>query len=485
MMFVYIVFGIVFLTINIISYLVFNTSSPIFLTILALSFFILLAVYIYSFIRQVVNPIKLTIKILQDKQDKNIDKLKKVSSEFSEIGDLSMSSILKQKDLKRAKEEAEEGKNLKASFLTNLSHEIRTPMNAILGFTKLLSSDQLREARQKEYLSIIERSGKNLVSIIDDLIEMSKIDTKQVKPKYDSFDLDTTLANIKRTIEITINKTEPLDLILDEPKHPIVYQLISDETKFKQIMVNLINNAIKYTEKGSVNFGYKIAPENNQLEFYITDTGIGISEEEHTNIFNRFNRIQNDKTIKQSGLGLGLSISKAYVEMLGGKIWLKSNETIGTTFHFTIPLKISGLSTNPKKEVKPNEPDKVKPLTILVAEDNKINFMLIKHMLKTRNYKVLHASNGKDAVSMCRENNNIQVVIMDIKMPIMGGFEARKIIKTFKPLLPVIAHTAYTSDEIENEIYEAGFINYISKPLEKVELFKIIDRIEHLTPNPN
>lgn len=485
MLFVYSVSGIIFLIINVISFLVFKASSIAFLTILTLSIAFLIALYTYFFIKKVLNPIKLTITTLKDRNDTNISKLKKVSSEFSEIGNLSMTNSLQQKELEKAKEKAEESKNLKASFLTNLSHEIRTPMNAILGFTDLLSSEELGIIKQREYINIIRRSGKNLVSIIDDLIEMSKIDTQQVKPKYDSFDLDSTLANIKKTIEITINKTEPLNLILDKPKHPVVYQLISDETKFKQIMVNLINNAIKYTEKGSVNFGYKISPEDNQLEFYVSDTGIGISEEEHKNIFNRFNRIQNDKTIKQSGLGLGLSISKAYVEMLGGKIWLKSNDIVGTTFHFTIPLKLSALSIiETKKEIKPNEPHKAKPLTILVAEDNRVNFMLIKHILKARNYKIIHASNGKEAVSICRENNNIQVVIMDIKMPVMDGFEARKLIKKFKPLLPVIAHTAYTSDEIENEIYEAGFINYISKPLDKIELFKIIDRIEHLTPNP-
>lgn len=329
---------------------------------------------------------------------------------------------------------------------------------------------------------MIRRSGKNLISIIDDLIEMSKIDTQQITPNYAAINLDLVLNEIKKTVEITIPDDKVLSVYFDKPKHPILHQLISDETKLRQVIVNLLNNAIKYTESGSVNFGYKINSENHAIEFYIKDTGIGISEHEFKSIFDRFNRIQNDNTINLIGLGLGLAISIAYVEMLGGDVWLESTENRGTTFSFTIPLKLTDLEVKPIKEHKINTVDNVKPLTILIAEDDHINYMLIKRIMDLRKYNVLRATNGEDAVSICKENDTIQLVIMDIKMPKMDGFEARKLIRTFKPYLPIIAHTAYSSAEISSEIYDAGFIDLITKPLDKTKLFKIIDRIEHLTP---
>lgn len=408
----------------------------------------------------------------------------KLTGSFKTIADHIYDSNTQREELQKAKEKAEESDLLKASFLTNLSHEIRTPMNAILGFSDLLANENITEKEKIEFITVIRRSGKNLVSIIDDLIEMSKIETKQVKPNHSAFNLDEVLNGIKQTVEITIPQDKTLDIKYDQPKHPVVFQTISDLTKLKQIIVNLLSNSIKYTEKGIINFGYKINAESNAIEFYVTDTGIGIPKDKFKSIFSRFHRIQNDKTINLSGLGLGLSICKAYVKMLGGKIWVESEEGKGTSFSFTIPLKLSGLPATPKTETPINTLDKVKPLTVLIAEDDAINFMLIKRVMTLRNYTVLRASNGEEAVEICNKNNNIQLVIMDIKMPKMDGFEARKAIKQFKPYLPVIAHTAYTSAEVNSKAYDAGFIDCISKPLSKTKLFKTIDRIQHLTPDP-
>ncbi|WP_044399320.1 ATP-binding protein [Lacinutrix sp. Hel_I_90] len=475
--------GIIFLSMCFFAFYFIQEQDKRIIAFLILGFIITMGCYVFFYRKLIEKPLNLITKVLEQNDTSAIAELQNSSKEFSYIGDLFLSSNRQKEELKQAKEKAEESELLKTSFLTNLSHEIRTPMNAILGFSDLLNSQKLTDSEKTEYVDIIRRSGKNLVSIIDDLIEMSKIDTNQVKPNHVAFNLNAVLKDIKQTIAITIPKDKPLDVFFDEPKHSVVYQLISDETKLRQVIVNLVNNAVKYTEQGTVNFGYKINSEDNALEFFIKDTGIGISEGEFSNIFSRFNRIQNDKTIKLSGLGLGLAISKAYIEMLGGKIWLESRENIGTTFSFTIPLKLDGLPATPDKEIAVNTVDKVKPLNILVAEDNDINFMLLQRVLKIRNYTVIRAKNGKEAVAICRENNTIQLVIMDLKMPKMGGFEARKIIKTFKPFLPIIAHTAYSSTETKNEVYEAGFIDCITKPLDKTELFKVIDRIEHLTPN--
>lgn len=475
--------GFTFLAICFFAFYMLENMSSTFLFIITISFIGTLGIYYFSFVKLVSAPIGLITKILEENNDTRIAKIRKYSSEFSHIGDLFINNNKEKVELQKAKERAEKNELLKSSFLTNLSHEIRTPMNAILGFSDLLSTQELSESEKKEFLTIITRSGKNLLCIIDDLIEMSKIDTHQVLPKYGAFYLDGVLNDIKKTVEVTIPKSKPLKIFLDPPKHPIVFQLISDETKFKQIVVNLINNAVKYTEEGSVRFGYKI-DANNALEFYIQDSGIGISEEEHKHIFSRFNRIQNDKTINLSGLGLGLSISKAYVEMLGGEIWLESTENVGSTFYFSIPLKLNSLPVAPKKEVELNAVENVKPLTILVAEDDNINFMLVNRVMKIRNYTVLRAKNGQEAVDICRENDQIQLVIMDLKMPKLDGFQARKEIRVFKPYLPIIAHTAYSSEEVNSDAYDAGFIDCITKPLNKTKLFRVIDRIEHLTPNP-
>ncbi|WAC01747.1 ATP-binding protein [Lacinutrix neustonica] len=476
--------GIIFLSMCFFAFYFIGDQDKRIIAFLIIGFIITMGSYVFFYRKLIEKPLNLITNVLEKNDTSAIIQLQKSSKEFSYIGDLFLSSNQQKEELKQAKEKAEESELLKASFLTNLSHEIRTPMNAILGFSDLLNSQKLTDSEKIEYIDIIRRSGKNLVSIIDDLIEMSKIDTNQVTPNHVPFNLNAVLNDIKQTIDITIPKDKPLKVFLDEPKHPVVFQLISDETKLRQVIVNLINNAVKYTEHGTVNFGYKINPEDNALEFFVKDTGIGISEGEFTNIFSRFNRIQNDKTIKLSGLGLGLSISKAYIEMLGGKIWLESTENIGTTFSFTIPLKLDGLPVVEQMEKAINTVDKAKPLNILIAEDNDINFMLIKRVLSIRKYTVIRAKNGEEAVAVCREDNSIQLIIMDLKMPKMGGFEARKIIKTFKPYLPVIAHTAYSSTEINNEVFDAGFIDCITKPLDKTELFKVIDRIEHLTPNP-
>ncbi|AUC77420.1 MULTISPECIES: ATP-binding protein [unclassified Olleya] len=476
--------GSLFLIICFVSFFILKNQNKTYLAILTCSFVALLVIFVFFLRKMIAEPLSLIIKILEKNDESAIAKLKEASLEFSRIGDLFLNSNQQKEELQKAKEKAEESEVLKASFLTNLSHEIRTPMNAILGFSDILSTQELSEAEKKEYITVITRSGENLVLIIDDLIEMSKIDTNQIKPNYSAFNLQEVLNEVKQTIEISIPKDKSLKLFLDQPKHPVVFQLISDETKFKQIVVNLVNNAVKYTEKGAVNFGYNINPDSNMLEFYIQDTGIGMTKDDSKNIFNRFNRIQNDKTINLSGLGLGLAISKAYIDMLGGDIWLKSEENAGTTFYFTVPLKLNGLPITPKKEIELNPVDKIKPLNILIAEDNNINFMLINRVMTMRNYTVIRAKNGEEAVDICKKNDSIQLVIMDLKMPKMGGFEARKIIKEFKPYLPIIAHTAYSSAEINSEVYEAGFIDCLSKPLDKTKLFRIIDRIQHLTPDP-
>ena len=388
-----------------------------------------------------------------------------------------MQEIIKQKQqLEFSKQKAEESDNLKSAFLTNLSHEIRTPMNAIVGFSDLLNNPKLSNKERLEYLGIIAQSGSNLVSIIDDLVEMSKIDAKQIAPNYSSVNLESCLNELYNQIKITIPKEKTIDFELIKSENPIANRILTDEIKLKQIVINLITNAIKFTENGFVTFEYAVNIKKSTISFIINDTGLGIDDAHQEIIFDRFRRIDGDYAIKVGGLGLGLAISKAYIEMLGGTISLQSKVGVGSRFLFTIPLifdknesNTSSILVNQKnaEQITGNE-------TILVAEDDNINFLLLEKIMQLKNYKIIRAKNGQEAVAICRDNKNIDLVLMDIKMPILSGYEALAKIKVFRPELPIIAQTAYSSSEDQEKMEQAGFINYITKPINKEKLFEII-----------
>jgi CheY-like chemotaxis protein/two-component sensor histidine kinase len=379
--------------------------------------------------------------------------------------------------LEKAKAKAEESDKLKSSFLTNLSHEIRTPMNAILGFTDLLNETDLNETDRLEYLKIISKSGTNLVSIIDDLIEMSKIDANQIMPNYTNVNLESCIYELYETIKVGIPHSREIDFFIIENHNPAAYSVITDEIKLKQIIINLITNAIKFTDQGFVAFGYVIDEEKAEVKFTIKDSGLGIEKNKHKYIFDRFKRIDGDMSIKAGGLGLGLAISKAYVEMLGGVITLESNVGKGSVFSFSIPLKINEIG---KKTVQPIYNIAVskeeESATILIAEDDNINFILLQKIMQFKNHTIIRAINGQEAVEICRNNPNIDLVLMDIKMPVMNGFEALEKIKHFQPELPIIAQTAYSSNEDKKKIEQAGFFGYITKPINRENLFEMIEK---------
>jgi len=252
---------------------------------------------------------------------------------------------------------------------------------------------------------------------------------------------------------------------------------LTDGIKLKQVLVNLIANAIKYTTKGRITFGYQINENEKTIVFTVKDTGLGIDEENLKVIFDRFRRIEDEFSAELSGLGLGLAISKAYIEMLGGTIRVSSKINVGSIFTFTIPLKYDETISIQNQIDQINVFIKPTYKTILVAEDDNINFLLIKRILEIKKYAVLRATNGQEAVDMCRENSDIHLVFMDIKMPVLDGFEAFKIIHSFNPKLPVIAQTAYTSTEDFEKIMDLGFAGYISKPLNKDKIFELIDAV--------
>lgn len=450
-----------------------STKKILFIIIVAtlVNFFICL----YYYRRWIYKPVNLITNILENGDEQFITQLKSLAGEFSHIGQLFEENNHQKKQLEIAKEKAEESDRLKSSFLANLSHEIRTPMNAIMGFSDLLENENLTEKEKSDYLKVIRNSGKNLVSIIEDLIEMSKIDANQINPNYNSIDLDKCISELYETIKITIPEEKKIKLSVQKSSEDLKRNILSDETKLKQILINLVTNAIKYTQNGMVLIGYQVNEIRGTIDIWVQDTGAGIEGKNLNIIFDRFRRGDDNLTTTLSGLGLGLSIIKAYIELLGGTIQVQSELGVGSTFSFSIPLKYDKEPKTLATEKKLPKQQHIGKETILIAEDDDINFLLMNKLLSLKNYNVLRAKNGKEAVEICRTHQQIDLVFMDIKMPIMGGFEALKLIRQFNTTLPIIANTAYSSNEDKKEIMEAGFNGYLTKPIQKEKLFELFD----------
>ncbi len=447
------------------------------LLIIILATVINLLVYLLFFRKWIFKPINLVTNILETNNETAIKSLKKLPGEFGYIGNLFEENTNQRKQLEIAKEKAEESDRLKSSFLANLSHEIRTPMNAIMGFSDLLNDPHLSLKERADYLKIIRNSGKNLTSIIEDLLEMSKIDSKQITPNYKAIDLDKCLSELQKAIKITIPEEKNIQFFIQENTEKLNRRILTDEVKLKQILTNLITNAIKFTVEGHVSVGYQLQENGEVLSLHVEDTGLGINAENIKIIFERFRRVEDEFSVKLNGLGLGLSITKAYVELLGGQINVSSTPGVGSTFSFTIPLKYVKELVEEQAEKDPVKTVNNGSETILVAEDDDINFMLMQRILQLKKYTVLRANNGKEAVDICRTNPDIDLILMDIKMPVMDGFQAFESIRTFNRQIPIIANTAYSSTEDKDKILGAGFTNYISKPLNKDEIFDLLGEL--------
>ncbi|WP_320815116.1 response regulator [Flavobacterium sp.] len=444
--------------------------------LLIMAFAIIFSWFIYYFYanKWAKLPLSFIKKILKDGDVSSINALKSIKGEFRYIGMLFEENKFKAEQLKIAKIKAEESDKLKSSFLMNLSHEIRTPMNAIIGFTDLLRNSRISEDEKKEYLDIINDSGNNLVEIIDDLVEMSKIDSNLIKPNVETVNLEELLFNLVRTLKI-LNKNENVEFKFNTPKSSLDIDIVTDNVKLKEIISNLILNAFKFTNEGFVILDCEIDDQKDNITFSIQDSGIGILDEFKENAFKRFSKINTKGISANEGLGLGLAISKAYVEMLGGNISFQSQEGVGTTFKFSIPLKIAEGIKLEKNVFDPKTPTELgDEVIVLVAEDDNINFLLIEKIIKNFNCTVVRAKDGLEAVEFCKTNNEIDLVLMDIRMPNLDGYEAFKQIREFNKELPIIAQTSYSFQEELDKIKELGFNGFISKPLDKNKLYELI-----------
>ena len=380
-----------------------------------------------------------------------------------------------EKELLKAKEKAEESDNLKTAFLSNMSHEIRTPMNAIVGFSQLLSNPNFDQSKKDLFVEQININSESLLKLIEDIIYISKIEAGKIEIIKTDYSLNllmqelyTSFLEHKRRME-----KENVELRLNlaiKNEEPIIN---TDVQRLKQILSNLIGNALKFTEKGFVEFGYRLQDDEHLL-FYVQDTGMGINKEKIKYVFDRFTKVSAKKTKLYGGTGLGLSISKHLVEYLGGKIWVESEENKGSIFKFTHPFKINQIKIKPDKRFSITNINKIlENIKILVAEDEEINFLFLKETLTQSGAIVDWAKNGKEAVDL-NQNKDYDVILMDIKMPIMDGYEATKEIKAQKPESLIIAQTAYALPDEREMGYIAGCDDYLSKPIDPINLIKMI-----------
>jgi len=381
----------------------------------------------------------------------------------------------KEQELIKAKEKAEENDRLKSSFLSNMSHEIRTPMNGILGFTNLLKNPNLTGEEKQEFINIIQISGARLLNTINNIVDISKIESGLM-----SVDIKET--NLNEKIEFTYKFFKPevenkgLQFFFKENLLSKESIIITDNEKVYGILTNLVRNAIKFTNEGSIEFGYE--KKGEYLEFFVKDTGIGIPENQKELIFERFRQGSESYNRNYEGSGLGLSISKSYVEMLGGRIWMESEEGKGSIFYFTIPYKpvSEETSTIENNGFTENKEVQLKKLKILIVEDDEVSYSLLMRMLQNISKEVLHEITGIKAIETCRNTPDLDLVLMDIRMPQMDGNEATRQIRQFNKGIIIIAQTAYAfSGDCEKAI-EAGCNDYISKPIDKTILYELIKK---------
>lgn len=447
------------------------------LTVITIAIVISWIIYFYFANKWSRLPLSFIKKILKNGDQNAIQSLKNIRGEFRYIGKLFEENQIKAKELEIAKNKAEESDKLKSAFLMNLSHEIRTPMNAVLGFSDLLLNSKLSEEERNEYIKVIQQSGRNLLDIIDDLVEMSKIDSQLIKPNLQAFNLDELIEQIFASYK-KLYSNEKVTFKIVPPENKLYKNIISDKVKLGEVITNLLNNAYKFTEEGFIILDYIVDEEHKTITFSIKDSGIGIPMAFQENIFKRFSKINAKGISANEGLGLGLAISKAYVEMLGGQINFNSQEDVGSTFYFSIPLQFSDENVQQTINVSEN-----KILTrigdeeiILIAEDDNINFLLIEKIVKSFNFKIIRAKDGAEAVELCRTNSEIDLVLMDIKMPNLNGYDAFIEIRKFNTTIPIIAQTSYTFEDELNRIKKLGFTDFISKPIDKEKLYELIKR---------
>lgn len=384
-----------------------------------------------------------------------------------------------EQELRKEKKKAEQNDYLKSAFLANMSHEIRTPMNGIIGFTDLLRQSGLNSEEQEYYLDIIEKSGQRLMNTVNDIIEVSKVEAGISTVELKETDINQMIRDLVGFFEPEAENKD-LTLTLDQQLPESSKTIFTDESKLESIITNFIKNAIKYTDTGQIHVGCSLKEDN--LEFYVKDTGVGVPPHRQEAIFNRFEQADIADKRAFQGSGLGLALIKSYVEMLEGKIDLESVEGEGSTFYVTLPFKPA------EAPIQPSDIDQGTTLEdiykeinaynqyfkILVAEDDQASFLVLSKLLKKIKCEIFHAATGTETVEKCRQNPDLDLIMMDIKMPGIDGYEATHKIREFNSSVYIVAQTAYALKGDEENSLESGIDDYITKPVQEKALMESI-----------
>lgn len=380
-----------------------------------------------------------------------------------------------EEEIIKAKERAEESDRLKSAFLANMSHEIRTPMNGILGFAGLLKEPKLSGDEQKEYISIIEKSGERMLNIINDIINISKVESGQMQVFISETNINEQIEYIYTFFKPEAEK-KGIRIFYNNSLRSKEAFVQTDREKVYAILTNLVKNAIKFTRQGSIEIGYE--KKGDHLEFYVKDTGRGIPREQIGIIFERFRQVDDSLHRKFEGAGLGLSISKAYVEMLGGKIWVESKFKEGTVFYFTLPYNVEKEEKDLKEHAAPDAgtENQIKNLKILIAEDDELSMVLLIKTLKSNCREILKVRTGIEAVETLRTNPDIDLILMDIQMPEIDGYQATKQIRQFDNNVIIIAQTAFALSGDRDKAIKSGCNDYIAKPINHAHLNELLKK---------
>ena len=382
-------------------------------------------------------------------------------------------------DLEIAKEKAEESDKLKSAFLANMSHEIRTPMNAIIGFSNLLNDNELLRADKDELISHIIHNSSTLLHLIDDIIDIAKIEAGQLEINKKNCQINKILNELFETYseKKKLLHTKDIELVFKPGIENINFTTFTDPIRIQQILTNLIDNALKFTEEGKIEIGYTIKEKNKDsfLQFFVKDTGIGLSKDQQGQIFSRFTKFENDKKKLYRGAGLGLAICKNISNLLGGDIWVDSEPNQGSSFYFTIPyLKVSEDDIILKENQEENSYN-WENKTILIAEDEESNFRFLEIALAKTNVNIIRAHDGIEAIEKFQKND-VDLILMDIKMPNMDGLEATRRIRKIDVDIIIIAQTAFAMENDEKISIKAGCNDYIAKPIRKPKLLVLINK---------
>lgn len=372
----------------------------------------------------------------------------------------------------RQKEQALKSDRLKSAFLANMSHEIRTPMNAIVGFSQLLNEDISNEIKH-QYTGIIEKSSYQLLRLIDDILDLSKIESGQLEFKVQNFSLRELFIELKDTFSILILKRSKKDLQISfEIQGGDIY-LHTDPDRLKQVLSNLIDNAIKFTYSGIISFSCK--KKAGSLLFKVSDTGIGIPEKDLKEIFSRFTKFDY-QGLNPGGTGIGLSIAERIVISLNGTIWAESTVGTGSTFYFDVPYKpvTEKIVASESRIIMETRPKGIELKSVLIVEDDRSSFLLLKEIMKSFNVDVHHVGNGRDAIDFVNINPQIDLILMDLKLPELNGYEATRRIKRICPNIPIIAQTAYAMTGDQEKAMSSGCEEYITKPFDLDKIKKLI-----------